>query len=136
MEGSEERLARMREGQRKCVEPYWILAQAKAALDRGQAAVLIVAPEAASPLGADEAQRVQELLGSLKELLEGGARKAARKDAREDEQEAAAAPGRAREEGPAGAGDGADAAGPMEEAGSAAAGGSAGVKGPRREGGE
>ena len=70
MEESEGRLARMQEEQRKCAEPHWLLAQAKAALDRGRAAVLIVAPEAADPLGADEAQRVQELLGSLKELLE------------------------------------------------------------------
>ena len=66
MEESEERLARVREEQRKCAELY------------RKAAVLNVAPKAANFLEADEAQRVHELLGSLKELLEGGARRAAR----------------------------------------------------------
>ena len=139
MEESEEKLAVVREEQRKCTELYQKAAQEAPGGALGGpsfgvlAAFLNVAPKAALFLEADEAQRAQELLGSLKELLEGGARRAARWD----EQKAAAASGRAKEGGPAGAGDGADAAGPKEdEAGSAAAGASAKVKKPRREGGE
>ena len=97
------------------------------------AAFLSVAPKAALFLEAGEAQRVQELLGAIKEILEEGAKRAARKD----EQKEAEAPGRAKAGGLVGAGDGADAAGPMEgEAGCAAAGTSAEARKPRKEGGE
>ena len=79
------------------------------------ASALRVAPKAADFLQAEEAQQVQGLLTSLKELLGEGAKRAAEK-----EQEAAEAAAKAKE-------DGAD---------SAAAGASARVKRPRREEGD
>ena len=78
------------------------------------ASALRVAPKAADFLEAEESQKVQGLLVSLKELLGEGAKRAAEK-----EQEAAEAAAKAKE-------DGAD---------NAAAGASARVKRPRREAG-
>ena len=79
------------------------------------ASALRVAPKAADYLQAEEAQQVQGLLTSLKELLGEGAKRAAEK-----EREAAEAEAKAKEE----AADG------------AAAGASARAKRPRREDGE
>ena len=79
------------------------------------ASALRVGPKAADFLQAEEAQQVQGLLASLKELLGEGAKRAAEK-----EQEAAEAAAKAKE-------DGAD---------SAAAGASTRVKRPRREEGD
>ena len=79
------------------------------------ASALRVAPKAADFLQEEEAQKVQGLLGSLKELLGEGAKRAAEK-----EQEAAEAAARAKE----------------EEAARAAEGAPARAKRPRREEGE
>ena len=90
---AEERLASLREERRKCAELYQqaALESSSEVLDGPSIGVLAsalkVAPKAADYLEAEEAQRVQGLLASLKEVLDGGAKRAAEKE----EQEAAAA---------------------------------------------